>query len=115
MECKVKNDLEIGKNDKEIFTGSLKLREFRLQTSVLKMQISPLGRVWFSSISHDAEQKKKVLDKDPTIWQKRNRLMTKDEVRQYIIIQLYKSWKQILVRFSSNFIGFQQLLCQHYS
>lgn len=72
-------------------------------------------RVGFSSVSTDEDHKKKLLQRDPTVWQKRNKNLINDEIKYYIIIQLYRSWRQILNRFSSNFIGFQQIFCEKYS
>jgi hypothetical protein len=73
------------------------------------MQINPHLRAGFEAIHGDQSAKKKILEKNPNIWQRKNKLLSKSEIKYYILIQLYPCWKRMLDMLSYNCTGWKQI------
>jgi hypothetical protein len=75
------------------------------------MQINPRLRVGFTTVSLDpGSDRLKILEKQS--WPKnKTKTLTNGEIRDYLIMQLYPHWKKMLNKMSSDFVGYQQLLC----
>lgn len=74
------------------------------------MQINPYMRVGFEALHNSQSSKKKILDKNPNLWQKKNKILLKEEIKYFLLIQLYPSWRRLLERLSYHFVGYKQLL-----
>lgn len=83
-----------------------------LQLAVLKMQLNHYLRVGFETFKGDHSVKKKILEKNPNLWQKKNKILYNEQILYYILIQLYPSWHRLLNQLSYHFIGYKQLLFQ---
>lgn len=88
------------------------LTEQVLQLAVLKMQLNHFLRVGFETLKGEHSVKKKILEKNPNIWQKKNKTLYNEEILYFILIQLYPSWRRLLNQLSYHFIGYKQLLFQ---
>lgn len=77
------------------------------------MQVNPCLRVGFSTVSLDPEgDRKRILDKSYNTWPKNKiKPLSRNEIRDYLVMQLYPSWRRMLSKISSEFIGYQQILC----
>lgn len=84
-----------------------------IQISVLKMQLSPLLRVSFSNVSLDPlGDRTKILDKNYIVWPKNKiKNMETSEIRDFLVMQLYPSWRKMLNKLSYEFVGYHQILC----
>lgn len=84
-----------------------------IHVSVLKMQISPLLREGFTTVSLDPEgDRKRILDKSFIVWPKNKiKTMSSSEIRDFLVMQLYPSWRRMLNKMSYQFVGYHQLLC----
>ena len=91
----------------------MEIKTASLQVSILRLQISPKLRLGFSTVSLNPEEDRvRILDKNTLVWP-RNKIKPfhKNEVRDCIIIQLYPHWMKMLNKMSSDFVGYQQILC----
>ena len=74
-----------------------------IQISVLKMQTNSFLRVGFTTVSLDPENdRKRILEKTSNTWPRnKTRSMTPSEIKDFLVIQLYPSWRRMLNRMSS--------------
>ena len=88
-----------------------------IHISVLKMQINPKMKVGFSTVSSNPEgDRKRILDKHTITWPKsKTRAISNNEIRDFFVVQLYPQWTKLLGKMSSDFIGYQQLLCYEHA
>ena len=84
-----------------------------IHVSVLKMQINPSMRVGFSSVSlNPSKDQKLLLEKGTILWpRQKTRNMSMSELKDFLVMQLYPTWKRMLNRMSYEFVGYHQLLC----
>ena len=76
------------------------------------MQLNHYLRVGFETFKGEHSVKKKILEKNPNLWQKKNKVLYNEEILYYILIQLYPYWHRLLNQLSYHFIGYRQLLFQ---
>lgn len=76
------------------------------------MQLNQYLRVGFEALKGDQDVKKKILEKNPNLWQKKSKVLHNEEILYYILLQLYPSWHKLLNELSYHFIGYKQLLFQ---
>lgn len=74
------------------------------------MQLAPFMRVAFSAPSDSNSTRKKILEKNSTYWNKKNKHLSKEEIKYFVLIQLYPCWRRLLDRLSYHFVGYKQLL-----
>jgi hypothetical protein len=106
-ERKIDADYQIIKANYE--QVSLKNSEYQLYVSILKMQVNPYMRVHFESLNSSYSAKKMILEKNPNLWQKKNKILSKEEMKSFLLFQLYPSWRRLLDRLPHTFDGYRQL------
>ena len=79
------------------------------------MQLNPYLRLSFECAGWDgaSETKSMILNKDPNIWeQKKTKALPREDIKNYVVMQLYPNWKRIVNNVSFNFSGFKMIFFQ---
>jgi hypothetical protein len=79
------------------------------------MQLNPYLRISFECFGGGGSTTKSmILNKDPNIWeQRKTKVLPQDDIKNYIVLQLYPNWKRIINNVSFNFNGFKMLFFQN--